>query len=132
MIIVDASTMAEFLDPGSAVRDAVVGELRADSGWMIPEHGRLETASALRGLLLGGRLTRESFDRAMSSLATAELTACPTAPLLSRIAELAANTTVYDAAYIALAEALSAPIVTTDVKLSRVPGLRCEVRVVTT
>jgi len=34
----------------------------------------------------------------------------------------------YDAAYVALAEALEAPLVTVDSKIEKVPGIRCEVR----
>jgi hypothetical protein len=34
----------------------------------------------------------------------------------------------YDAAYVALAEALAADLVTVDSKVSKVPGIRCRVR----
>ena len=47
--------------------------------------------------------------------------------LLSRIWELRRNVTAYDAAYIALAEALAAPLVTTDAKLARASGIRAEI-----
>ena len=130
MIVLDASAIAEYLDPGSPLHAGVAEELGSDTDWMVPEHCRLETASALRGLMLGGSLTDDEFRIAMSSLATAELTHCSTVPLLPRIAELASNATAYDAAYIALAEQLVAPIVTTDVKLSRIPATHCEVRVI--
>lgn len=46
--------------------------------------------------------------------------------LLPRIWELRENVTAYDAAYIALAEALAAPLVTTDAKLARASGIRAE------
>ena len=51
----------------------------------------------------------------------------PTGPLLLRSYELRANVTVYDACYIALAEGLDCPLVTADGRLSRSPGVRCEV-----
>ncbi len=41
---------------------------------------------------------------------------------LGRIWELRANATAYDAAYLALAEALDAPLLTTDRKLAGIPG----------
>ena len=51
-------------------------------------------------------------------------------PLLSRIWELRNNLTAYDAAYVALAEATGAPLVTADRKLASTPGHRAEVIVV--
>ena len=51
-------------------------------------------------------------------------------PLLPRIWALRHNLTAYDAAYVALAEATGAPLVTADRKLSSTPGHRAEVVVV--
>jgi predicted nucleic acid-binding protein len=48
-------------------------------------------------------------------------------PFLSRIWELRHNLTPYDAAYVALAEVMEAPLLTADARLSRAPGLACEV-----
>jgi predicted nucleic acid-binding protein len=49
--------------------------------------------------------------------------------LLQRCWELRSNLTVYDAAYAALAEHLNVTLLTADIRLSRAPGLRCEVEV---
>jgi predicted nucleic acid-binding protein len=49
--------------------------------------------------------------------------------LTERIWELRENLTAYDAAYIALAEALDAPLVTTDARLARASGIRAAVEV---
>ena len=43
--------------------------------------------------------------------------------------ELRENVTVQDAAYIALAETLDAPLVTMDASLARAPGIRAAVEV---
>ena len=51
----------------------------------------------------------------------------PHAPLLPRIWALRDNLTAYDAAYVALAEAIGAPLLTADRKLARAPGIDCEV-----
>ena len=40
-------------------------------------------------------------------------------PMLARIWQLRANMTAYDAAYVALAEVLEAPLLTLDAKLAR-------------
>lgn len=74
-------------------------------------------------------LPRQAFFDALASLATADVRVCTTAPLLPRIGELASNAPAYDAAYVALAERLEVPLVTTDSKLSGIPDIRCSVRV---
>jgi predicted nucleic acid-binding protein len=47
--------------------------------------------------------------------------------LVQRCWELRRAVTVYDAAYVALAEALGIALLTADARLSRAPGLRCRV-----
>jgi predicted nucleic acid-binding protein len=48
-------------------------------------------------------------------------------PFLHRIWELRHIVTPYDAAYIALAEALDVVLVTGDARLSRASGLHCDI-----
>ncbi|MGZ8766014.1 MAG: PIN domain-containing protein [Acidimicrobiia bacterium] len=43
--------------------------------------------------------------------------------------ELRANATIYDAAHLALAELLDAPLLALDERFASVSGIRCEVRV---
>jgi predicted nucleic acid-binding protein len=50
-------------------------------------------------------------------------------PLLPRMWELRTNLTGYDAAYVALAEVLEAPLVTADAKLASSPGHRVQIQV---
>jgi predicted nucleic acid-binding protein len=50
-------------------------------------------------------------------------------PLLARCWELRDNLSVYDAAYVALAEALGTPLLTADARLAKAPGLKCAVEV---
>jgi predicted nucleic acid-binding protein len=57
------------------------------------------------------------------------LTRYPHAALLSRVWELRENLTAYDAVYIALADTLEAPLVTTDARLARAPGVGVTVEV---
>ncbi len=45
---------------------------------------------------------------------------------MRRAWELRANVTVYDALYVALAELLDVVLVTADARLTRAPGLRCQ------
>jgi predicted nucleic acid-binding protein len=54
----------------------------------------------------------------------------PHLPLLARAWELRDNATVYDGAYLALAELLRAPLLTADRRLQAVPGAQCTVELV--
>ncbi len=51
-------------------------------------------------------------------------------PFVHRIWQLRANLTAYDAAYVALAEEIDAPLVTRDAKLAQSPGHRAQVELV--
>ena len=51
----------------------------------------------------------------------------PFAPFASRVWELRANLTCYDAWYVALAEVLGWPLLTLDRRLSRASGPQCKV-----
>ena len=53
-----------------------------------------------------------------------------TRPLWPRAWQLRTNLTAYDALYVALAEQLNLPLLSSDGRLARAPGLRCQVRVV--
>ena len=57
------------------------------------------------------------------------ITRYPHDAMLSRIWALRANATAYDAAYLALAEGLRAPLVTCDEALAKIPGLVVTVEV---
>lgn len=50
--------------------------------------------------------------------------------MLDRIWELRDNLSAYDATYVAVAEALDAPLLTADARLARAPGPTCPVTVV--
>lgn len=51
-------------------------------------------------------------------------------PLLSRCWELRQTVTVYDAAYVALAELLQVTLLTADGRLSRAPGVHCAIELI--
>ncbi|MFF5625732.1 type II toxin-antitoxin system VapC family toxin [Microbacterium sp. NPDC012755] len=130
MIVVDASAVVDVIIDGTAHGAAVRTAMSLDADWVMPAHGPSEAASALRGLWLARRSSDGDFRAQLTQLARFEMRLLPIAPLLPRIGELAANATVYDAAYLALAEELGVPLLTTDRKFAGVPGVRAEVQVV--
>jgi len=125
MIVLDSSA---FVDLELERANTELVDAMARSGhWVVPEHFRVEAFNALRGTWLGRQLSDARFDHAAHRLQVLDLDVWPTAPLLPRMRELAANTTADDAAYLALAEELACPLVTADEKFARVPGIRCQV-----
>jgi predicted nucleic acid-binding protein len=80
----------------------------------------LEVVQALRRHVSAGALHAGRAREALDNFAAFPLTRYPHNVLLARIWELGANLTAYDAAYIALAEALAAPLVTRDGALASV------------
>jgi predicted nucleic acid-binding protein len=124
VIVLDSSALVAILT-GETRADAVRTLADADPHWLMPEHFVVDVASALRGLWLAGQLDSAGFEGACRRLESLPLEIWPIQPLLPRIVELAANATSYDAAYLALAERLDAPLLTADEKLRRIPGVRC-------
>lgn len=124
MLVVDASAFVELLI-GASGAAALRGYAAQDSHWVVPEHFTIEVVNALRGLWLRKEITVAAFEGGVNRLATAQLQTWPVRLLLPRIVELAPNASAYDAAYIALAEALGVPLLTGDARLTRVPQTCC-------
>jgi len=89
----------------------------------------LEIAQVLRRFTAAGTITARRGEEALEDLADLTIHRYPHAPLLSRIWELRGPLTAYDAAYVALAEALDAPLLTCDARLSAARGHQARVEV---
>lgn len=126
VIVVDASVLASALLDDDADGHRVRRRLRGKS-LAAPELIDLEVASVLRRQATTGQLDRRRAQLALSDLLDLPLRRAPHRPLLARCWELRHNLTVYDAAYVALAELLDVVLVTADARLSKAPGLRCQV-----
>jgi predicted nucleic acid-binding protein len=125
VIVVDASAFVAVTTITNQ-RSAVLREhLGRNPHWVVPEHFTVEVAHALRGMFLRRDIDEDGMNRALQRLADAAFDIWPTKPLLPRMRQLLSNASAYDAAYIALAEELGAPLVTIDAKLVTVPGARC-------
>jgi predicted nucleic acid-binding protein len=124
------------IDP-SAVVDALVGDpanpnllaLLADEDLHAPALLDFEVASALRGHLLGGKLDPVRLDEAVADFAAFHIERHQMTSLLGHLLDLRDNFTVYDAAYLVLAQALEAPVVSADAKLKEAMRLGIRVQV---
>ena len=122
MIVVDASALLEVLlnTPAAArVADRLFG---SDETLHAPHLIDLEVAQVLRRYAARGALTADRGAQALQDLTDFPLVRYPHDLLLSRIWALRHNLTAYDAAYLALAEALEAPLVTRDAALAAAQG----------
>lgn len=126
VIVVDASVLAPALADDSASGDRARARL-AGQRLVAPGLIDLEVVSVIRGALRAGRLDLRRAGLALGDLADLQIERAQERRLLPRIWELKDNLTPYDACYVALAEALGAPLVTADERIAREPGVRCEV-----
>jgi predicted nucleic acid-binding protein len=126
VIVVDASILASAVGDdgtdGDRVRGRLAGERLAAPGLV-----DLEVTSVLRRAYGAGRLGDRRARQAVADLIALPLRRAPHQPFLRRIWELRDNLTPYDAAYVALAEALDVPLLTADRHLAHAPGSRCAV-----
>jgi predicted nucleic acid-binding protein len=125
LVVCDASCLFEFLVDGE--RGAAVGDLLMDAFVHMPQHGAVETANVVRRGELESVLTSERAIDALANLYALDIEYWPFFVTWERAWELRHNVTMYDAAYVALAEQLEAPLITVDARLARAPGVRCEV-----
>lgn len=128
MIVVDASTLTNALTDDGPVGQSSRAELARDAHWAAPEHLVVETFSAIRGLYLGRKISRQRALDALDTMVAASIEMLGTTALLPRMWQLRDNVTGYDAAYVAAAETHGCPLVTADARLARAGDLRCEVR----
>ena len=131
MLVIDASVLAVALlddgPDGDLVRDRLRGEQFA-----APALIDLEVASVWRGLARGGHLDARLVGQALDDLLDLPIQRVEHTPLLARCWELRDNLTIYYAAYVALAEALQAPLLTGDRRLAMATGPRCAIEVMRT
>lgn len=128
MIVVDASVLAPALADDGADGDRVRGRLRGEQ-LVAPELVDLEVLSTLRRAARAGRLDQRRSGQALEDLAVLRLRRVSHLSLLPRVWELRDNLTAYDAAYVALAEALDALLLTADRGIGKANGVHCEVEV---
>jgi predicted nucleic acid-binding protein len=118
VIVVDASAMLEVLlntPAGARVADRLSA---AGETLHAPHLLDLEVAQVLRRYAASGEIDPQRGAQALEDLADLPLARYAHDVFLSRIWELRDNLTAYDAAYVALAEVLEAPLVTRDAALA--------------
>lgn len=121
----------------SAIVDALVGDsanpallaLIADEDLHASTVVDDEVASALRGHVLSGKLDSERMNESIQDFGDITINRHPLSTMMPDVLGLGDNYTVCDAAYLVLAHALGASLVTADTKLADAANLGIDVRV---
>lgn len=131
MIVVDASALLEVLLRTERAT-AIEARLFAGDTLHAPHLLDLEVAQVLRRYERVGELREARARDALDDLAAFRIERYPHHLFMPRIWALRRNATAYDACYLALAEALDAPLLTCDARLRNVPGCAAGVEVLAT
>ena len=132
MIVTDASAILEVLLGRTATLNIQQRLFENGESLHAPHLLDLEIAQVLRRYVLGGELSSRRGRQALTDLADFPILRYPHDLFLLRIWELRHNVTAYDAAYLALAESLAAPLLTCDTRLATTSGHRAIVELVPT
>ena len=122
MIVVDASALLEVLLRTSAAKGVEDWLFGSRQPLHAPHLLDVEVAQVVRRYAAKGDIDAARGRAALADLADFPLRRYPHDFLLSRIWDLRHNLTAYDAAYVALAEALDVPLLTRDRRLAATAG----------
>jgi predicted nucleic acid-binding protein len=129
VLVVDASCLYEVVADG-LMAEGVRLRLAADPDHAAPHIVDIEVLSVIRRDHLAGRLDGTAATQAVEDLRDWPGERFGHQPLLDRVWALRATVRGWDAAYVALAEALGATLLTLDERLAAAPGPRCRIDVV--
>jgi predicted nucleic acid-binding protein len=130
LIVVDASAILELLLGTDRADDVAARALAPGERLQAPHLVDIEVAQALRRLVQLKAITAVRAEQALDDFTGFVIERHPHRELLPRIWGLRESLAAYDGAYVALAEALDAPVLTCDAKLGRSHGHRVRIEVV--
>ncbi|MEV7600652.1 type II toxin-antitoxin system VapC family toxin [Kitasatospora sp. NPDC089797] len=129
MIVIDCSALVLALtaqgSDGKLVRSRVSGAGDVYAPTLLD----YEIQSALLGMRRGGKLTEKEMEKAIAAYRLLPIAKRETFPFWDRVRTLNANLSAYDSQYVALAEALGAPLITSDARIRRSGAAKCEIEV---
>jgi predicted nucleic acid-binding protein len=129
MNVVDASILVEYLAGGELVEEAR-GAIGRERWVWAPVLVDAEVGNALRRKVRMKEISPRQARAALDDLLDMRLQRVPHRPLVDRAWQLRDNVSFYDGLYVALAEAVGAPLLTLDKKLASASGLRVEVELI--
>lgn len=130
MIVLDASALVELILATPAGKSVAARIVDPGESLHAPHLADVEVVQVLRRYVGEGDINVETAAAALHDLRALDLQRHAHELLLERVWELRENLTAYDAVYVALAELLDGPLLTGDARLSRAPGVTCDVEVI--
>ena len=130
VIVADASVVVELLlRPGGLAGESLAALFAGREAVCAPHLLDVEVGQVIRRFVLRGEVSAGRATAVFEDLADLPIRRFPHTELLPRAFELRANVTVYDGIYLALAEALDAPLLSCDNALADVPGCSAAVEI---
>lgn len=123
-VVVDSSVVVAALVDTGADGDWAERILE-QYGLFAPEHLPVEATNVIRRLERGKGISEQEANGAFQDLQDLDVELHGFEPFAERIWELRHNVAVYDGWYVALAEALDAPLATLDTRLAKASGPKC-------
>jgi predicted nucleic acid-binding protein len=130
LIVVDASALLEVLLQTSLAERLMERAFEPSAALHAPHLLDIEVAHALRRLAQCEEITAVRAEQGLEDFSQLLIERHGHQSLLARIWQLRESMTAYDGAYIALAEALDAPLLTCDAKLARAHGHRANIELI--
>jgi predicted nucleic acid-binding protein len=130
LIVVDASALLEMLLQTQRANQLMQRALESSQRMHAPHLLDIEVTQVLRRLVQRKEITIARAEQALHDLAQLLIERHEHRALLPRVWQLRDSLTAYDAAYVALAEALEAPLLTCDAKLAGARGHRATIELV--
>ena len=127
MIVVDASALIELLLPSDAAGTIAARLFNSGDSLAAPHLIDVETVQVLRRYARAGEIDGRRGREAVADLADMPIRRYPHDILLTRVWDLRHSLTACDAVYVALAEALDAPLITRDRRLAGAAGHGAEI-----
>lgn len=121
-VVLDASAAAEIV-VGTGIGRRLLALVPRDRTWWVPDLFHVETAGAIRRMLLQGHIDEARAAAALDRLLTLPATVSRSQPLIAEAWTHRHNLIVHDAVYIVLAQHLDAPLLTGDRKIAGSPNL---------
>jgi len=130
LIVIDASALLELLLGTDRAEGVAARALAPDERLHAPHLLDVEIAQALRRLVQLKQITSSRAQQALDDYTAFVIERHTHQELLPRIWQLRDSVTAYDGTYVALSEALNAPLLTCDSKLARSHGHRAKIEIV--
>ena len=118
MIVLDSSAVVEWL-LGLPLADAVGARILAADSLHAPALMDIEVAQVMRRYTAAKEIAADTGERALKVLRDLDVNRYTHESLLTTIWKLRHNLTAYDAAFVALAGVLDAPLITLDRRIAR-------------